>query len=153
MQAPDVGPFLTHGVLTRSLWLGTISNRISNLTLASNSTHGRKSTKDTRTIARSSLYLIIDRATFGKSGGRLYELINQLSKRRSLIIDLAIAVTVADHPRAKRQGEVQQFILCVRNYTVPSARLTLHSTKLCTKFKIFRKKIFFVTNKVTSETF
>jgi hypothetical protein len=25
---------------------------------------------------------------------------------------------------------------------VPSARLTLHSTKLCTKFKIFRKKIF-----------
>jgi hypothetical protein len=35
---------------------------------------------------------------------------------------------------------------------VPSARLTLHSTKLCTKFKIFKKKILFVT-KITSETF
>jgi hypothetical protein len=35
---------------------------------------------------------------------------------------------------------------------IPSARLTLHSTKLCTKFKIFRKKIFFGT-KVTSEAF
>ncbi len=39
-----------------------------------------------------------------------------------------------------------------RARTVPSARLTLHSTKLCTKFKIFRKKIFFGT-KVTSEAF
>jgi hypothetical protein len=35
---------------------------------------------------------------------------------------------------------------------VPSARLTLHFTKLCTKFKIFRKKIFFGI-KVTSEAF
>jgi hypothetical protein len=35
---------------------------------------------------------------------------------------------------------------------VPSARLTLHSTKLCTKVKIFRKKIFFGTD-VTSEAF
>jgi hypothetical protein len=35
---------------------------------------------------------------------------------------------------------------------IPSARLTLHFTKLCTKFKIFRKKRFFVT-KVTSDTF
>jgi hypothetical protein len=35
---------------------------------------------------------------------------------------------------------------------LPSARLTLYSTKLCTKFKIFRKKIFFGT-KVTSEAF
>ncbi len=33
---------------------------------------------------------------------------------------------------------------------LPSARLTLHSTKVCTKLKIFRKKIFFGT-KVTSE--
>ncbi len=35
---------------------------------------------------------------------------------------------------------------------VPSARLTLYSTKLSTKFKMFRKKIFFGT-KVTSEAF
>ncbi len=28
---------------------------------------------------------------------------------------------------------------CKRWFKVPSARLTLHSTKLCTKFKIFRK--------------
>ncbi len=35
---------------------------------------------------------------------------------------------------------------------VPSARFTLHSTKLCIKFKILRKKIFFGT-KVTSEAF
>jgi hypothetical protein len=35
---------------------------------------------------------------------------------------------------------------------VPSARLTLHSTKLGTKLKISKKKIFFVT-KITSETF
>jgi hypothetical protein len=35
---------------------------------------------------------------------------------------------------------------------LPSARLTLHSTKLCTEFKIFRKKIFFGF-KVTSEAF
>jgi hypothetical protein len=35
---------------------------------------------------------------------------------------------------------------------VPSARLTLHSTKLCRKFKIFRKKNLFGT-KVTSEAF
>ncbi len=35
---------------------------------------------------------------------------------------------------------------------VPSASFTLHSTKLCSKFKIFRKKIFFLT-KVISETF
>jgi hypothetical protein len=39
--------------------------------------------------------------------------------------------------------------LCVK---IMSARLTLHSTKLCTKFKIYRKKIFF-GSKVTSETF
>jgi hypothetical protein len=45
---------------------------------------------------------------------------------------------------------------CTKTYSmittlvfVPSARLTLHSTKLCTKFEIFRKKIFFGT-KVTS---
>jgi hypothetical protein len=43
---------------------------------------------------------------------------------------------------------VQSYMEC----KVPSASLTLHSTKLCTKFKIFRKNIFFVT-KVTSETF
>jgi hypothetical protein len=36
--------------------------------------------------------------------------------------------------------------------SVPSARLTLHSTKLCTKFKIFGEKLFFVT-KITSEAF
>jgi hypothetical protein len=35
---------------------------------------------------------------------------------------------------------------------VPLARLTLHCTKLCTKFKIFRKKIIFGP-KVTSEAF
>ncbi len=35
---------------------------------------------------------------------------------------------------------------------MPSARLTLHSTKLCTEFKIFRE-IFFFGTKVTSETF
>ncbi len=33
---------------------------------------------------------------------------------------------------------------------IPSDRLTLHSTKLCTKFKIFRKELFFGTN-VTSK--
>ncbi len=37
-------------------------------------------------------------------------------------------------------------------YNVPSARPTLHSTKLCTKFKIFRNKIFLGT-KVNSEVF
>ncbi len=31
-----------------------------------------------------------------------------------------------------------------QNFKVPSARLTLHSTKLCTKFKIFRKKKYFL---------
>ncbi len=46
-------------------------------------------------------------------------------------------------------------ILLIEGYvivelSVPSARFTLHSTKLCTKFKIFRKRIFFVT-KITSE--
>jgi hypothetical protein len=41
---------------------------------------------------------------------------------------------------------------CVHTTLVPSARLTLNSTKLCTKFKIFRKKIFFGT-KVNSEAF
>ncbi len=35
---------------------------------------------------------------------------------------------------------------------LPSARLTLHSTKLCIKFKLFRKKIFLGT-KVTSKAF
>ncbi len=40
----------------------------------------------------------------------------------------------------------------IEQLTVPSARLTLHSSKLGTKFKISRRKIFFVT-KVTSETF
>jgi hypothetical protein len=35
---------------------------------------------------------------------------------------------------------------------VPSARLTLQFTKLCTKFNILREKIFFVT-KINSETF
>jgi hypothetical protein len=35
---------------------------------------------------------------------------------------------------------------------VPSARLTLHSTKLCTKSKIFRKKIF-VGTKIPSDVF
>ncbi len=38
------------------------------------------------------------------------------------------------------------------NPNIPLARLTLHSTKLCTNFKIFRKKIF-VGTKVTSEAF
>ncbi len=37
-------------------------------------------------------------------------------------------------------------------YEIPSARLTLHSTKLCTKFKIFRKTLVFGT-RFTSETF
>jgi hypothetical protein len=37
-------------------------------------------------------------------------------------------------------------------HDVPSARLTLHSTKFAARFKIFRKKILFVT-KVTSEIF
>jgi hypothetical protein len=36
--------------------------------------------------------------------------------------------------------------------TVPSARLTLYSTKLCTTFNIFRKRLYFST-KVTSEAF
>jgi hypothetical protein len=36
---------------------------------------------------------------------------------------------------------------------IPSARLTLHSTKLCTNFKIFRKKLFFVTKVNSSEAF
>ncbi len=35
---------------------------------------------------------------------------------------------------------------------VPSAKFTLHSTKLCTKFKISRNNILFGT-KVTSEAF
>ncbi len=39
-----------------------------------------------------------------------------------------------------------------KNFHVPSARLTLHSTKLCTKFKNFTKKILFGT-KITSEAF
>jgi hypothetical protein len=39
-----------------------------------------------------------------------------------------------------------------KSLKVPSARLTLHSTKLCMKFKIFRKRIF-VGTKVTSEAF
>ncbi len=36
---------------------------------------------------------------------------------------------------------------------MPSATLTLHSTKVCKEFKIFRNIIFFGTNKVTSEAF
>jgi hypothetical protein len=40
----------------------------------------------------------------------------------------------------------------IHSYRVPSARLTLHSTKLCAKFKIFRKKKFPGT-KVTCEAF
>jgi hypothetical protein len=40
-----------------------------------------------------------------------------------------------------------EYIVCC---CVPSARLTLHPTKLCTKFKILGKKYFFGT-KVTSE--
>jgi hypothetical protein len=35
---------------------------------------------------------------------------------------------------------------------IPSARLTLHTTKLCMNFTMFRKSIFFGT-KVTSEAF
>jgi hypothetical protein len=51
-----------------------------------------------------------------------------------------------------RQSKIVDEFLETWHTYVRSARLALHSTKLCTKFKIFRKKIFFVT-KVTSETF
>ncbi len=41
---------------------------------------------------------------------------------------------------------------CLRRYRQPGLLCTPQNTKLCTKFKIFRKKIFFGT-KVTSEAF
>jgi hypothetical protein len=50
----------------------------------------------------------------------------------------------------KRRRILFFFPSCLQK--VPSSRLTLHSTKLCTKFKILREKIFFGT-KVTSEAF
>jgi hypothetical protein len=52
-----------------------------------------------------------------------------------------------------RLGKIRRFCsshLGSASLKIPSARLTLHSTKLCTNFKIFRKKIFFGT-KVTFE--
>jgi hypothetical protein len=55
-----------------------------------------------------------------------------------------------DHPQTQKNYQSVQF--SSYRIVLPSARLTLHFTKLCTKFKIFRKKIFFNT-KVTSEAF
>jgi hypothetical protein len=37
-------------------------------------------------------------------------------------------------------------------WSIPSARLTLHSTKLCTEFNILRKKIFFGTKITYSDS-
>jgi hypothetical protein len=54
----------------------------------------------------------------------------------------------------QRVSTTYWYALCIRaSWKVPSARLTLHSTKLCTKFKIFRREKFFFGTKVTSEAF
>jgi hypothetical protein len=54
--------------------------------------------------------------------------------------------------KARNQGHNHFMMPVGTDKKLPSAKLTLHSTKLCTKMKIFRKEIFSRT-KVTSEAF
>jgi hypothetical protein len=62
------------------------------------------------------------------------------------------ATFVAFNTKLKRDLYTFDFWRSLVRCRVPSARLALHSTKLRTKFRIFREKIYFVTE-LTSEKF
>jgi hypothetical protein len=91
-------------------------------------------------VRRFSVFLDVERLEAGKFDNNLLQSIKQAKHFFLVLTPNALDRCIGDDDR-------KDWV-----HKVPSARLTLHSTKLCTEFKICRKKIFFCT-KVTTEAF